>query len=327
MIIDANSSNLSDPVVWTGSFNFSRNQSDIDYNNIIIFQDKPLAQAYYAEFNKMWGSTTATPNAGNSKFGPFKTPSAQTSYTVNGTPVEVYFSPKDNTTAKLINCINSCNFDLFFGIYTFTDTTVANAIINKKNAGMAAKGIMDSYSQTFTPYTTLSPVLGSNLRVYSSSGTYHNKMMLVDAGITGSDPQVFTGSHNWSISADTKNDENSVVVHDAIISNQYYQSLCKNFTDVGGTACAAVGVENFDYGQQQIAVYPNPAKDFMNIKVKNCGDKMKVALVNSLGQTLLEKQISGSDETSFDVGDLTPGLYFITVFRGDRSFTEKFLKQ
>src|SRR5205085_662923 len=57
VIFDVNSPNASVPVLWTGSYNFSRQQNDNDYNNIIIFQDKPLALAYYAEFNKMWGGT------------------------------------------------------------------------------------------------------------------------------------------------------------------------------------------------------------------------------------------------------------------------------
>jgi hypothetical protein len=101
VIIDANSANANDPYVWTGSFNFTTQQNNVDYNNALVLQDQVLAQAYTSQFNQMWGSTTATPNAGAAKFGTFKTASAVNSFTVNGTPVEVYFSPKDGTTAKL----------------------------------------------------------------------------------------------------------------------------------------------------------------------------------------------------------------------------------
>jgi hypothetical protein len=63
--------------------------------------------------------------------------------------------------------------------------------------------------------------------------------MLVDPLNPSSDPQVFTGSFNWTAQAQFTNDENAVVIHDAAIANQYYQSVCKNFTDLGGTPCVA----------------------------------------------------------------------------------------
>ncbi len=328
VVFDVGSSNASVPIVWTGSYNFSRQQNNFDYNNIVIIQDKPLATAYYNEFNKMWGGTAAAPNLANSKFGTFKTVSTTNTFTVNGTPIEVYFSPKDQTASHLQNAIATANNELFFGIYTFTDNTTATAIKNKINAGVVGMGIMDQFSNTYTPYSTLNPVMTTNLKVYSNgSYVYHNKMMVIDALHPASDPQVCTGSFNWSASADTKNDENMIVIHDATIANEYYQSLCKNFTDVGGTACASIGVENFDYGHQQIAVYPNPSKDFINVKVKNCTDKLKVTLTNALGEILMEKNVEGNDETSFDISTLNAGLYFITAFRGDKTFAEKFLKQ
>lgn len=330
VVFDANSTNASDPIVWSGSFNFTSQQNGTDYNNVVIIQDKNVAQAYYKEFNKMWGSTTATPNLTNSKFGTNKTASTTNTFTVNGTPVEVYFSPKDGATTYLTNSVNSANNELFFGIYTFTDNNVANAIKTKINGGVTAHGIMDSYSQTFTPYTTLSPsnVMGTNLQVFNGgSALYHNKVMLVDALHPASDPQVCTGSFNWTASANTSNDENFIVIHDATLANQYYQSLCKNFTDMGGTACPTVGVGEFDFGDMQAAIYPNPAKDVLNVKIKNAGDQMTIVLRNAMGEVLIQDRIIGNDEGHFNISDLPQGLYFVIVNRGDQSFVQKFIHE
>jgi hypothetical protein len=239
VVIDANSATASDPFAITGSYNWSTQQTNTDYNNIIIVQDKPVALAYYNEFNKMWGGSGPTPNVGAAVFSTSKTASAQTSFNVNGTTVELYFSPKDNAGTHLQNAINTANDDLFFGIYAFTDNSIANLINTKYNAGINVRGIMDVFSQTYTPYTTLNSVLGSNMIVYNSTGLYHNKIMIVDAFDSTSDPLVCTGSFNWSLSAETSNDENSIIVHDPFIANQYYQSLCQNFTDFGGIPCIA----------------------------------------------------------------------------------------
>lgn len=235
--IDANSTDTADAIVITGSYNWSTTQTYSDYNNLLIINNKEVALAFYNEFNKMWGGTGIAPNIATSRFGPYKSVSSQTLFIVNGTPVEVYFSPKDNSDTHLENAINTANSDLFFGIYTFTDNSVANVIKTKKNSGVLTKGIIDQFSQSYSPYTTLSPVMGSNLILYNGSYLYHNKTMVVDAQLPTSDPQVCTGSYNWSNAGAHTNDENMIIIHDASIANQYLQSLCQNFADLGGAAC------------------------------------------------------------------------------------------
>lgn len=66
------SSNPADAIVWTGSTNWDEEQINSDVNNVIIFQDQTLAQAYTTEFNQMWGGTGLSPNLTNSKFGPLQ---------------------------------------------------------------------------------------------------------------------------------------------------------------------------------------------------------------------------------------------------------------
>lgn len=327
MVIDVNSADPNDPILWTGSYDWSDQQTTGDYNNMVIIQDQNVALAYYAQFNQMWGSSGPTPNLSNSKFGVYKSPSAATSFTVNGTPVEVYFSPMDNSQNHILSTINSTNNEMFFGIYTFTDNTIANAIKNKYNAGKAVHGIMDQYSNTYAPYSTLNPVMGTNLKVYTGTKIYHNKIMLVDYLHPASDPQVFTGSFNWTASAENNNDEGSVVIHDSIIANQYYQSLCKNFTDVGGTACPAInGIADYDYGQMQCVVYPSPCDEKLNIDIKQGARKMLVRIVDALGSTICEKEMDAVNHFEMNVHYLESGVYFVSVFDGNRSYIQKIIK-
>ncbi len=327
MVLDVNSSNANDAFLWTGSYDWSDQQTTGDYNNMLIVQDQNVALAYYNQFNQMWGGSGPSPNLTNSKFSVYKTPSAATSFTVAGTPVEVYFSPMDNSQNRILSTINSTNNEMFFGIYTFTDNTIANAIKNKYNAGKAVHGIMDQYSNTFAAYATLNPVMGANLKLYTGTKTYHNKIMIVDFLHASSDPQVFTGSFNWTASAENNNDEGSIVIHDSIITNQYYQSLCKNFTDVGGAACPAIiGIEEYDYGQMQCAVYPNPFTNEINIDVKRGGERLVVKITDPLGKLVLEKETYYTNHLQVSVEGLSPGIYFVVVNEGSSSFIKKIVK-
>ncbi len=333
VVFDANSLNPADAIVWTGSYNFTSEQNNSDYNNVLIIQDQPLAQAYYSQFNQMWGGTGATPNQTNSKFGIYKTASAVTGFTVNGTPVQVYFSPKDGAGTQLKNVINSADNELAFGIYTFTDNNAAAAIKTKITAGITAFGIMDSYSSSFSPYSTLSPAsaMGSNLKIYNGGGSslYHNKVILADALHASSDPQVGAGSFNWTTSAESLNDENFIVIHDALIANQYYQSLCKNFVDVGGTACPASvsGIEAFDYGSQLYAVYPNPFSDNFTVRIKNPGNSVKIKIFTLTGQVIHEAAFFNTDETSIDLQNIPAGIYCIQIMDTEKIYTQKLIKE
>jgi hypothetical protein len=239
MIIDVVSPDTNDVVVQTGSYNFSDFQTSDDYNNIVFIQSKQVALAFYNEFNKMWGSNNSTPNAALAKFSNFKSASNQTKFLVDGTWVEVYFSPKDSAGIQLQKQIALAEEDIFFSIFTFTDNAIANAIKSKYNAGIPVKGIMDEFSIPFNAYTILNPLLGTDMKVFTGTDTYHNKVMLIDALNINKDPTVFTGSFNWSNQAQISNDENAVIIHDAAIANQYYQSLCNDYIVLGGNPCVA----------------------------------------------------------------------------------------
>ncbi len=251
MIIDASSTNHNDPIVWTGSPDWSGQQFNTCQNNVIIIQDYAFAQAHLAQFNMMWGGPGLTPVTANEKFGPNKTASTGPStFVIGGRTVELYFSPMDGTNSHILTSIASANTDLYFGVYTFTQNTNATNIVAKKNAGVYVAGIVDQYSNGTTPtaYNTLTAGLGSKLITYANSTyVYHNKYMIVDPNNFCSDPQVTTGSYNWTSAADTKNDENMIIIHNDTIANIYYQAFHQNFTDLLGTLttpanCASIGI-------------------------------------------------------------------------------------
>lgn len=331
VVVDANSPNPSDANISTSSFDWSSSMASSDYNNMVIIQDQTLAQAYESQFNQMWGGSGAAPGA-SPLFGSNKNASTVTSFTVNGTPIQVYFSPTDATSSHLQNVVNSANSELYFGIYEFTISNIANAMQAKYTSGVTGFGVMDQFSTTGSngPYLTLNQasVLGPNkLKIYSGSYIYHNKMICADPNYPASDPQVGCGSYNWTTTASNISDENFMVIHDATVANEYYQSLCADFAGLGGAACISyLGIENYDFGSQQVAVYPNPFSDAINVNVKNAGETLSVKVTNQLGQLVFEKQTSQTDEMKLNLSGLSEGFYFVTVTSGNNNYTQKLIK-
>ena len=329
MVIDANSSVESDPIVWTGSTNWNSGQMNFDINNVVVLQDKNLAQAYTAEFNEMWGDTGVSPNLTNSKFGPYKTNNTPHIFNIDGKTVECYFSPSDNTNDYILNSINSANSEIFVGVYTFTLSEDAYAIKDKiQNQGVYAAGIIDQFSEGFSPYSILQPVMGSQLKVYNnSSSIYHNKLIIVDACDYNSDPLVETGSHNWTFSANSINDENTLIIHDSTITNMYYQSFKKDFASLGGVLdpCIFTGIFNVNE-IAHINVFPNPSTDMLYVEQLN-NNFENIFITDLAGKIILKKSVLNIDNIKFSTDNISNGIYIISLYGKDRFVQKKLIIQ
>src|SRR3970282_2160160 len=85
--------------VWTGSMNFTINDAYKNNNNLIRIRSSRLAENYLAEFEEMFVDDDFGPGS------PAKPP--YSSLSVDGTLLEVYFSPDDGTAARLVDLIAS----------------------------------------------------------------------------------------------------------------------------------------------------------------------------------------------------------------------------
>ncbi len=232
VIIDARSSDPNDPIVWTGATNFTEGQMYVDPNNVIIFQDQSLALTYTLEFEEMFGSSGAQPDPANSKFGPDKTDNTPHELVLgNGIRVESYFSPSDGTNGHILSSINSADADLEAASMIITRSELAYAVRDRVNAGASGKVLVNDNSDPAmeTVNNVLEAALKENYRKTGESGIMHHKYLIVDNSLSSSDPLVLTGSHNWSSSAEYRNDENTVIVHDATIANIYFQEFTERF--------------------------------------------------------------------------------------------------
>lgn len=327
VIFDANVADANKPLVWTGSTNWTVSQIDgPDRNSAIVIQDQTLALGYKIEFEEMWGSTTMTPNTTLSKFGPDKTNNTPHTYNIGGKVVNSYFSPSDGANYKIISSINSANSDINVATMLVTRSDISNALINKYNGGLTNTNIVvDSQNPSGNQITTLQSSLAANHAVvYSGGGIMHHKFMVVDNYNSASDPLVLVGSHNWSSSAEYKNDENILIVHDLNIANQYFQAFAYLYQYSGGV----LGLNQNEYANNLI-VYPNPCNGVLNIDIANNNalTDVEISVYDVLGNKIFSNHYSNLFHETIDLSSQASGMYLINAQSDGKISHFKVLKQ
>ena len=314
VIIDANSTEPEEAIVWTGSMNFTSQQVNTDANNVIIFHDQSLAKAYQMEFDEMWGGL----------FGPDKSNNTPKEFNIGGNRVELYFSPSDDTESEIKNTAETADHDLEFCVYSFTRINITYSIDDRTQAGVWGAGIIDDTANLSYGYDILTSDMPGRVFVANHSYLVHNKYMLVDANAPGLDPLVLTGSHNWTNSAQTRNDENTVVVHNASIANQYYQEWVKRYKDEGGTTLPSyiVAVSDPVNHAMSLNVYPNPVNDVMYFSLED-KSPASIQIIDMSGRIISEAVVNS--QSYLDASALSNGLYLMKVTQGNQSGLVKFV--
>lgn len=102
---------------------------------------------------------------------------------------------------------------------------------------------------------------------------------------------------------------------------QEYETVVNAWYAVGlGDSIMAVNEVN----SQNILVYPNPVKDFINVKVKENSAELTFKILNLNGQKLAEgKIVNGKINTAY----LVPGNYVLMINGKNLNHTQKFIKK
>ena len=329
VVFDANVTDVNKPLVWTGSTNWTTSQIDgPDRNNAIVIQDQALALGYTIEFNEMWGSSTMVPNTTLSKFGPYKTDNTPHQYIIGGKTIDSYFSPSDGVTAKIVAAINSANSDIDIATMLITRSDIRYAVLNKYNSGFTNINVLvDSQIPTGNQfYTIQSGIMPNHAVQYATSSIMHHKFMVVDNFNSSSDPLVVLGSHNWSSAAETKNDENTLIVHNANIANQYYQAFAYLYQQSGGIITLPLATETIEQTTNSIVMYPNPTNGMLHFQSKENYTNFDLKVQNLLGKTIVTQHLESLTSSTLDLSRETAGIYFITLSSPTKSWRYKVIK-
>ena len=149
-------------------------------------------------------------------------------------------------------------------------------------------------------------LVDAGIEVYSHvgiSGQLHHKYCIVDHSEPLSDPTVVTGSHNWSTTAETTNDENTLVIHDERIANLYFQEFTGLLNAMG------VGVNELATSKILCRIFPNPADSRISIQITDLQSiGQNLILRDASGRIVLSEQINSMTQDVV-IGQLSAGIY------------------
>ncbi len=199
--------------VWTGSMNFTLNGAYRNNNNLVRMISRQLAEDYTTEFEEMFLQH---------QFGadsPANTPYPQT--TLDGVSVAVYFAPEDHPLTHLTPVLERAQKSIYFMAFNLTNDNLARLLIAKAQQGVKVQGVFDERQAKTSTGNDYLQLKKAGLPVFLDANPYamHHKVFIID------DQIVVFGSYNFTHSAETRNDENLVIVHDPLLAAQFLEEF------------------------------------------------------------------------------------------------------
>jgi phosphatidylserine/phosphatidylglycerophosphate/cardiolipin synthase-like enzyme len=135
---------------------------------------------------------------------------------------EVFFAPDDRPTSKLISLIEQAHTKIYAAVFMITDKTIAEKLIEARKRGVDVQVIVDrsSWEGGYGKGMLLKDgkvdmfVFGRNHQHSFHQPLMHNKFAIIDK-------KLWTGSFNWTKSANEKNQENVIVTDAADICARF----------------------------------------------------------------------------------------------------------
>jgi phosphatidylserine/phosphatidylglycerophosphate/cardiolipin synthase-like enzyme len=301
--------------VMSGSLNWTNQNINTDFNNTLFIQDQSLARAYQLEFEEMWGSNQANPDVALGRFGSNKTDNTPHQFVVGESKVALWFSPSDRTTDRIVDAMRSADQDIFFATFSFTKNEIGDALIDAHNSNIEVRGMIENISDPGVEIGVLNNA-GIDCRPHVISGDLHHKYAVIDAN--NNNPMVITGSHNWTFTAETANDENTLIIENyrlaSLFKAEFEKRWLENTVSTGSLTSRAV------------ELFPNPTSTSFILRAPT---DMHTSFLgqNILGQSFpLSASILDEGSWQVEVAGLASGYYLLFFQTNHERFAVPFQK-
>lgn len=131
----------------------------------------------------------------------------------------VRFSPKGGVTQSIVESIEAAEHEVIVHAFAFTSVPIAESLIKIKKQGKYVAAVLDRENlHNKNSVIKLLESRGIEIFIDDKHAIAHNKVIIIDK------IKVFTGSFNFSKSAEEHNAENSISIVDAKIAAIYFEN-------------------------------------------------------------------------------------------------------
>lgn len=220
---------------------FNRPETRGNINHILVIENQELAHIFTEEFNQMWGDGVGKRK--DSLFGLKKTEQFPKTVIVGKSLIRVKFSPNSpsqswqkSTNGLIAKNLEKSDKSVDLALFVFADQNIANSLQKRHQKGVEIRALIDK-SFAFRYYSEALDLLGIELlnkckyeklnnpwrNPIKTAGTtnlpqgdkLHHKFGIID------DSTIITGSHNWSDSANYRNDETLLIIENSTVAKHF----------------------------------------------------------------------------------------------------------
>ena len=207
---------IDDMYVWTGSTNITPNGFFRNNNNAIKIYSKKLTKIFLRKFNNMFTYHIFC----SRRSSPFSILRKKYYVDIDGTPVNVYFSPSDNIEQLILEELKKAKKSIIFMAFSFTSDAIGETLIDKFHQGVKVYGIFEKRGSNsrYSEYVKMK-IEGLPVKLDKNRKIMHHKVIVIDEKL------VLTGSYNFSKNANKNNEENILFINNKHIATQYIKEF------------------------------------------------------------------------------------------------------
>ncbi len=139
-----------------------------------------------------------------------------------------FFCPEDRCSSVVIDWIERANESIDLAIYSFTLDSIGDALVRAHDRGVRVRVIMEREQlNRWSEYSRLRDA-GVKVKLDGNPAYMHNKFMVIDGRV------VLTGSYNYTKQADTRNDENLLILVGEDVAGAYEAEFNEMWSGVFG---------------------------------------------------------------------------------------------
>ncbi len=192
--------------VLTGSWNPTARGTNLNDNYVLFFSSEKIAKQFSKEYQYVQTR---------------KNPPSALNVNLSGTSVSLYFCPLHHCEQTVLKTLQKAHHFIYVLAFSFTSKPLATMLVNESLQGINISVVFEK--TRIATYSVYDYLQEHNISVFKDANPYtmHEKLFIID------NKTIVVGSYNPTHSADTKNDENLLIIENKTLAKQFYEEFSR----------------------------------------------------------------------------------------------------